>query len=211
MGELEMQDGAGTLRIAPSRYGGHWTVVDWVNLDFSIENDWQTGITIFEDRINYRFIKEIEKIKGMPFSGFSVMALDCLLIETLKQFRQGVEETPSRKSGKYFREFFSRDTSFKDHFSQIMADRFYRQIRCGVLHQAEVKKSSRIWRRDGEPLVRYSDGGEGLFIHRNKFHNKLRDVFENYVMKLRNNDPLDEELRENFKRKMNFICRLDYE
>ena len=127
------------LRIAPRRGGGHWTVQDYWSIDFSTEEGWQLAINIFEDRIRGRFLDIIEQIEDHPYSGFAVMALDCLLIETLQQFREGVAETKGR-SKRYFVSFL-RNTRFKEHFkTEKMAEDFYDWIRCGILHQASPGK-----------------------------------------------------------------------
>ncbi|HEC36343.1 MAG TPA: hypothetical protein ENI39_07400 [Anaerolineae bacterium] len=198
------------LRIAPSRYGGHWTIEDWKGLDFSTEEGWQRGVDIFEDRISGRFLGIVEAIQGYEFSGFAVMALDCLLIETLQQFYEGKAETPRGQSGKYFRRFLTR-TSFSEFFDTKKADVFYSSIRCGILHQAEIKGTSRILIRSGTPLVSWAQDRNGLVINRRLFHQQLECEFRHYVARLRQNDPPDEELRRRFKRKMDAICQIQPE
>lgn len=198
------------LRIAPRRDGRYWTVEDWKATDFSNEEGWQKAIDIFEDRIRGRFLGVVEKIQCHTFSGFAIMALDCLLIETLQQFYEGVEKTPARQSGDYFRRFLTQ-TSFREFFDEDKAKMFYRQIRNGILHQAEAKGSSRIWIRKGTLLVEYADDGNGLLINRNKFHEQLVHEFENYVSRLRQNSPVNHELRHKFKHKMNAICKVTKE
>jgi len=197
------------LRIAPSRYGGHWTVEHWKALDFSTEEGWQRAIDIFEDRIRGRFLGMVEAIQDYEFSGFAVMALDCLLIETLQQFYEGRAETLGQ-SGKYFRRFLTR-TSFGAFFDTKKAALFYRSIRCGILHQAEIKGSSRILIRPGIPLVTWAEDGNGLVINRLLFHEQLECEFSHYVAHLRQNDPPDEELRRSFKCKMDVICKVQPE
>src|ERR1700730_16968447 len=44
----------------------------------------------------------------MRFSGFAVIATDCLLIETIQQFYEGKAETPRGKSEQYFRKFLTQ-------------------------------------------------------------------------------------------------------
>ena len=193
------------LRVAASRHGGFWTSDDWKALDFSIEEDWQTGIDIFEDRIRSRFLDIVEGFQSMQFSGFAVIAIDCLLIETLQQFYEGKVGTPRGKVEQYFVTFL-RQTSFGEFFDDDMAKKFYLQIRNGVLHQAEVKASSRVWIRKGQPLVRYAADGNGLLIHRQKFHKQLVHEFRGYVRRLRVTSPPDSDLREKFKTKMAAIC-----
>lgn len=176
-------------------------------LDFAVEDDWQTAIDIFEDRIRYRYLDAVEAVQSMLFSGFAVMALDCLLIETLQQFRQGVAETPWGKSKEYFDDFLT-ETGFAQCFDTDMAEEFYRSIRCGILHQAEVKGSSKIWIRKGSPLVRWAEDQAGLVINRRLFHRQLERVFDEYVGDLRKSRQPHTELRERFKRKMDFVCRV---
>jgi len=66
-----------------------------------------------------------------------VMALDCLLIETLEQTRKGVAKTPRRQVEQYFVDFFTQ-TAFQSSFDENKTRRFYKYIRCGILHQAEI-------------------------------------------------------------------------
>jgi hypothetical protein len=183
-----------------------WTIKEWKEIDFLQEPGWQKAIEIFEDRIRGRFLDVIDIFECRNGAGFAVLALDCLLIETLQQFREGKAETPRGKSGEYFRLFLT-ETSFKDHFDNNLADLFYDQIRCGILHQAEVKKSSRVQTRAEIPLI-VKDGNGGITINRRKFHEKLALVFQEYINALRKSDPPDQSLRENFCIKMNAICRM---
>ena len=130
-----------------------------------------------------------------------MFALDCLLIESLQQFKTGVEETPFRKCGEYFEAFLTAP-EFDKHFDKDTALKFYNQFRCGILHQAEIKKSSRVLRYG--PLVRPTQDGEGLIINRKRFHAELRRAFAAYLRALRQGD---QTLRENARKKMHFICR----
>lgn len=188
------------MKISP-----HYTVEDWSALDFSRELDWLKAINIFEDRIKGRFFKFIDKIKKFEFAGFAVMALDCLLIETLQQFYEGKAQTPERESKKYFKNFLTRG-AFKDYFTEDMAEKFFEQVRCGILHQAEVKENSKIRIIKCTPLVSFTCDKKGLIINRMLFHEQLVKEFEEYVSHLKN--PKKRKLRDNFKKKMNYICRI---
>jgi hypothetical protein len=190
--------------IAPKRGGGTWTVADYKALDFSREEDWQTAIQMFEDRIRGRFLDIVEKIKSYHYAGFAIMALDCLLIETLEQFRQGVARTPHNQSGQYFVNFLTQ-TAFSEYFNREIGDLFYRHIRNGLLHQAEITGSSRI-RKDEPEMVKVAEDGKGLIINRDLFHERLVEVFEDYLRRLR--DGKDQTLRENFRKKMDAICQI---
>lgn len=179
-----------------------YRVRDWLALDLSKESDWEGAVSIIEDRFHGRFFKMVESLDSDDFSGFAILALDCLLIESLQQFRRGVDTTPYKKSGEYFREFLTSG-AFSQHFSEDLAKKFYDQFRCGILHQAELKKSSKVHRVG--PLVRFSPDGEGLIINRKAFHAQLKKTFGEYLHALRTGaDPM---LRKNAETKMRFICR----
>lgn len=75
--------------------------------------------------------------------GFAMMAIGCLMIEALESFYQGWSDT-RRMSYKPFALFFGRNKEF-DVF-QPLAEDFYRNVRCGILHQAETKNGWRIKR-----------------------------------------------------------------
>ena len=184
-----------------------YTDDDWRKLSFSTEDEWQKAIDIFKDRVHGRFLEPISRIEEYIYAGFAVLALDCLLIETLQQFRKGVR-TSSGQSETFFVRFLT-ETSFGSYFTKKMAEMFYKQIRCGILHQAEVEENSRVLISKDTPLIKYTDDGKGLVINRRLFHQQLVQEFEDYVARLR--EPSNQELREGFRKKMNYICRVSGE
>src|ERR1700733_7977249 len=99
------------------------------NLDFTSEADWQRAITIFEDRLETRYLEHIRALLPRKTSGFVVLTLDCALIETLQQFRLGVRKTPDKEGKKYFVVFLTT-TLFSQHFDEESAGLFYKTIRC---------------------------------------------------------------------------------
>lgn len=180
-----------------------YKVKDYKALKFDSEDDWLKAVDILKDRIEHRFLEPAGEIMELPWSGFAIMALDCLLIETLQQFRKGVCETERGKGREYFTEFLT-ETSFGEYFNQDMAEKFYRHVRNGILHQAETKENTKI-RAFGE-LVCPTKDLNGLIVNRNKFHKRLVKEFHKYLDDLRKGE--DDLLRENFRRKMDYICRM---
>lgn len=174
---------------------------DWIRLDLRSESSWKGGIRILDDRIKGRFLRMVERIQGEDFSGFSVLALDCLLIETLQQFKEGTKKTPRGKGKEYFEKFLTQ-TSFGRYFNTATAGLYYEHFRCGILHQAEIKKGSKVWKIG--PLVNETHGG--ITVNYKKFHKELRKVFATYLADLRRG--ATPTLRENFKNKMDSICQV---
>jgi len=182
-----------------------YRVNDWVNARDT--DDWDTMVKIFIDRIESRYLKPVRLIakdnKLGEFSGFSILAIDCLIIETLNQFYNGQDETtgPHRQA---FWNFFKQSDYFKNHFSQEKAFTFYSHYRCGILHQAQTKSKS-VVRIDQKEMIQTvtPEVSDGLIVDRAKFHKALEDEVSSYIQKLKDGHA---DLRANFIIKMNFIC-----
>ena len=192
-----MVSSAETMRISPN-----FTATHWKDLDLAQEDCWQQAVDILVDRIQGRFIGFIDELVTHTYSGFVVLGLDALLVETLQQFRDGTAETPPKQGERKFIEFLT--TTFLEGFDERAAMQFYRDVRCGILHQAEVKGMNLI-RRDGERVVQRSANG-ALTLNPVLFHGRLKQVFAEYCAELRNPNSIG--ARAAFRRKMNFICNV---
>lgn len=189
---------------------------EWIKLELNITKNkgWKKATDIFQDRINGRFINPIEALlnheddKVWEFSGFAIIGLDCLLIETLNQFYKGLDETTG-KHWKAFWNIFKNSPHFKKDFDIARKARiFHSHFRCGILHQAQTKKKSKI-RIDIPDMIQLYDENnieEGLIVNRNLFHTALINEIIDYIKRLRNPKTKDDYvLREKFIDKMNFI------
>lgn len=187
----------------------NYKVSDWVKSLKS--SNWENMLSIFQDRLDGRFLKAIDLIQSDEtdigkFSGFSIMALDCLIIETLQQFYVGIDETPTRKHRESFQKFFQRSSNLKDFGTPPMDEIFYSHFRCGLLHQAQTKKKSKIKRNLGVLYKIEGSINDGLIIDRDIFHSYLLSDIQNYIEALRSGT--DDALRNNFIKKMNSICQV---
>ena len=182
---------------------------------------WSCAVEVFERRINERFFSCLESLvhcdpkldvltweadpaacSNLPdddeqlvmVPGFAIMALCCLLIETLQSFR----ERGDRKIEK----FLGRP-SFKGEFEDNeVAKRFVNGVRNGILHDAETR--GWVIRRQ-HPSGRIVEQVDGRFIlYRAEFYRALKAEFDQYLSDLR--DPENERLRERFVKKMNAIA-----
>lgn len=179
------------------------------------DSDWESMVSIFRDRMDSRFLKPIRLIANDchlgEFSGFSILALDCLIVETLNQFYSGLDETEGKHEMAFWK-FFKNSDYFKGHFSRKKAFTFYRHFRCGILHQAQTKKKSLV--RVGQDTMVQSvekDISQGLVVDRALFHNALEGEISSYMAKLREGGDENRELRANFITKMNIICNVPNE
>jgi len=198
----------------------------------SNREDWEKAINIFKDRINGRFLKYLEIIINQDtslseFCGFIVIAIDCLVIETLSQFFTGQKQTKGDHTDAFWRVFVNSD-SFKNEINYDQTKVFYDHFRCGLLHQAQTKKLSRI--KISRPrMIEQVDSinvNGGLIVDREKFHTSLISTFEQYCnrlispsltvnpkehhtrVKIQNSLIItDVDLRKNFIKKMEYIAR----
>lgn len=151
----------------------------------------------FVERLTERFITPIESIPASSKHGFAVMALSCLLVETLESFWLGREKTPKYQGAPTFRQFFTRIACFHELIPQ--AEQFYEHIRCGILHQGETTGKWTVVRNG--PLF----DPAGPTINATKFHRGLKQEIKDYAALL-SAEPWDGERWENFRAKMKFIC-----
>ena len=193
------------MSISPKYRVKHWTTA-------RNSNDWTLSTNIFYDRIESRYLKPVRYIASDKeigeFSGFSILAIDCLIIETLNQFYKGSDET----EGAHWKAFwyvFKNSPHFKPSFSGKKAKTFYEHFRCGILHQAQTKASSlvRINRPKMVEEVNPKEISDGLIVDREKFHEALENEIDDYKQKLISGAPEHKKLRDNFIKKMNFICK----
>jgi hypothetical protein len=208
---------------------------DWKNLVARLDHDeadWAEAIGVFERRMKERFFTSIDalvkadtkpdpkRLHSRPeephcIPGFSIMALCCLLVETLQGFRERTATTgpsgpctypsgpcvkPSPDTTGQFIKFLRRP-AFRGAFAEDkIAKSFVRGIRNGILHEAETRKWL-IWREAPTTMVQPLE--DGYVLNRTMFYEAVKQEFESYLNDLR--DPTNAKLRETFKGKMSDI------
>jgi hypothetical protein len=194
------------MQIAPGVDAEKWREL---RLDDPGSPDWGTAVEILAARIYERYFAPVDFLilsesAKSPLErrfGFTVLAIDCLLVETLGAFIQGLEDTEG-VSKKTFCYFLRTRNQFANEFTtDDLAEKFYKQFRCGILHQAESGGQSKLW--SVGPLVNID--GDAIIVNRNKFHDCLKLEFDYYLAELR--EPKNLGLRANFRKKMDFVCR----
>lgn len=99
----------------------------------------------FHSRYIKPFIYDNDEFKVNHLNGFSIMANYCLTIEAFESFRRGWLNSKN-KSPLAFEYFFSTESNFSD-FKNI-SDEFYKNVRCGILHQGETTDGWKISRKN---------------------------------------------------------------
>ena len=192
------------------------------------ENAWREAIGVFERRMRERFLSSIDTRpdllpsdsanSGHCIPGFAIIALCCLLIETLQGFREAAAvaanpagpcsfppgpciKPPSGTNQQFIA--FLRRPAFGGVFNDDVARRFVSGIRNGMLHEAETRKWV-IWREEPASEIAAKDE-DGYALNRSLFYQAVKEEFERYLREL--HDPANKELRQRFKGKMDDLCR----
>lgn len=171
-------------------------------------NDTVELCRFLHERYEDRFLAPIELLRLAPDTrvgyGFAVMALCCLLVETIESYRKGwpsshgpdlnalaqrpenqaataecklVPPFPGVDSKTAFSDFFN-EPNHRPFFTGVNGSDFYTEIRCGLLHQAQTKGGWRITRSGA-----FWDTNNKT-INRDEFAVRTAECFENYLREL---------------------------
>ena len=168
----------------------------------------------FYGRIYSRYLNPISKLQ--PYDeycgyGFTIMAINCSLIEFLESTYKGkkyryckdkeLTDHEYNKSKDCFLDFLLSKQPFKECFKdRKIAEIFYSDIRCGLLHEATTKNGWRIWAD--------SDSGNEIIDKKNQivFRNDFSAAIKKYMAIYRDELITNTELQANFIRKFDWIC-----
>lgn len=144
---------------------GYRTVKDWQVLKKQLDEGgdpelWQKAFQdFFMERLKTRYfepIEAIDQIRSHAGKGFAIMTIFCSLLEFLESTIQGRKYVRKRKedcgkdeysdSGEMFQDFLQHRPPFTTQFGQNpkLAEQFYKNVRCGLLHEARTKHEWKI-------------------------------------------------------------------
>jgi hypothetical protein len=184
-------------------------------------SDLASIVDAFHVRIADWYLQPARHLAANLHFSFSVMALNCLLIDALSQFVYG----EARSSGSVFKKFVrsrlpaaysttlqtpirhlteNRERSLVD-----IADVLYHGFRCGILHQAHNPPYGLVIPHAEEAvhvapagLVRYADSSDcpAVVVDPLALLEALDKAFAAYLAELKSQDPANDPLRANFKK-----------
>lgn len=206
-----------------------YTSKDYYDLRLSIESNeakWNKALEILSDRFNERYFSTIHYLSSdfegkskdkIEQHGFAIMAINCLLIDTFYQFEYGLETsgehnpiTKDKGVGRHYTDFLRNSIPCFDGAppsgNRDLAELFYEEIRCGILHSAQTKGCS-LLTCDGDAPISYCErnGDVGIKVNVGLFSDVLERYFNNdYVRRIKDENAIN---RENFIKKMKFVCQ----
>jgi hypothetical protein len=215
-------------------------------LDNGDQASWKLAIGVFERRIRERFLSCIDalidadtkldvaghsgKTPGLPalpddqgkpvvVPGFAIMALCCLLAETLQSFREKPNKAarsvgpceypngqcirPGPNMTDQFKKFLKRPAFCHAFDDDKLSTAFIRGVRNGILHEAETRDWV-IWRNEPSGCI-VGSRGKGYAVNRGEFYRALKCEFNTYLKELDDTD--NTQLRKRFVKKMNDIAK----
>jgi len=213
-----------------------WTEIrEKLNQNYEYDDTWEQAIKLFQERLKDKYFKPIQLIIGVKRNkgeGFSIVTLQCALIEMFSAFRQGkihiqknaknMQNYEYKESTKIFTSLLLEAPIFKDVFWQQQgkknreintpynASDFYKYVRCGLMHEARTKENWCITSapkgidEKTEKCFIKTESGQNK-IYRTVLHYKLLEYLDNYSDELRQDTPDGKKLRKHFARKLDHL------
>jgi hypothetical protein len=125
-------------------------------------------------RFRERYIEPLTSDRPHKMHGFTIMAVCCLMVESLESFRQGWEDTKG-KGKRAFDSFFKHHNQFAELRGQ--SGQFWKHVRCGILHQAETTGGWRITRKKDAPLLNTT---KPYTVNAARFLHRLQKVLDSF-------------------------------
>lgn len=172
-------------------------VEDWMN------NDNKENLSNFiYHRLHSRYLKPFQysscEYKEHFKNGFSMLANYCLLIEAIQSFKKGLKDS-SKITGWLFEDFFIQEKELFPSLENSGQD-FYKNVRCGILHQGETLHGWKVTRNETTSLFDTST----QTINATKFGEQMEIVLKNYKQELETSD-INSLTWKYCKKKLNYI------
>lgn len=207
------------MRIADNK-----TDRDWADLKSQLQTAatpqlWNVAYEEFyRVRINTRYLAPIASIQRHELKkgeGFAIVAVFCTLVEFLESCERGINfrfltrgaallanEYSQAQAGDLFKAFLQDRTPFNTLVPRHLVDGFYRDVRCGLVHEARTKGGWKISsQKSSGQLVSESPGTLTLF--RTAIVPSLEEYFDDYRVRL----GAKAETQNAFIRKFDHLCQ----
>jgi hypothetical protein len=201
-----------------------------LNSNYAYNDDWNEAISLFETRINERYIRIIKELIGLQYfegEGFPIVTIQCSLIETFAAFRKGLIHNPRYNEGtdpsyqyfdsrKLFVDFLFDCKYFDNHFYSVNGDgkkeknkpynaeKFYASVRSSLVHETRTKNQWKIRvKKSCDDGVFIEKIGNDFILYRTVFQRQIENYFIDYLAELR--EPTNDNLRRLFARKLDHL------
>jgi len=170
-------------------------------------------------RIDTRYLRPIASIQEHDThlgEGFAIAALFCSLIEFLESCERGhnfhyisgkvatlqPNEYDQYRASSYFKDFLKVRKPFDTLIPSALVDSFYREVRCGLLHEAQTKGGWFISTAASRGAL-ISQQGTKITLFRNGLVPALETYFVDYRARLLTS----QSTQQAFIRKFDHLCK----
>ena len=205
--------------IGDIQIAGSLTTDDWKKFRASVTlgdaGIWNQAFDdYFNGRLIPRYLKPIEVLQKngrLRGEGFSIVAIQCSLIEFLESTVQGksyryrsrgappLEPYEYSNSSGIFVSFLVNRVPFNRDFDKVSALDFYIAVRCGLLHEARTKNG---WTISAKQMGKHTIDAAKKIVYRDTFQKGLLEFINWYKSELSSNTGLQEA----FIRKFDSLC-----
>ncbi len=206
----------------PEFVSGSKTPADWkkAKARLSSESTEEDGLQAFEDffrdRLELRYLGPIKTLQvngTLTGEGFAIATIQCALVEFIEACIQGRSYRyvrPPAKLGQFeysssrelFKTFLTTRQPFASEFDAVLADDFYENVRCALLHEARTKKGWRIWAFNTFGAQDQIVDKNSKIFYRDNFQIGLETLIADYRAELITNDGY----KQAFIRKFDDLC-----
>jgi hypothetical protein len=179
-----------------------YTENQW-NAAFDGREDWARAINIVEDRIKGRWLDAADRLIDEPHAGFAILALDCIVLESLWGFMNG-RAVPRRGEQRVYRGVLM---SPGFGWTEAQSDSFRELVRNGIIHDAETRSRWLVERTVPRNIVPQLNKQGDYVLNRTRFHGALKAEFEEWIIRLRAGDVA---LRDRMRQRMDQIIAKHY-
>lgn len=207
-----------------------------LNHEYFYDENWEKAINLFEKRLMLKFFNPIQEIINKEIikgEGFTILTVQCALIEMFASFKNGKifnhqkdSNSPKyeyKESKKMFVNLLRTAAIFKDNFwelnnkNKVVIDKpynpndFYKNVRCALMHEARTKENWHVnaTKKTIKSELKFIETEDGkIKIFRSILHYKLLDYLNEYCNDLRMNSIDSKLLRKYFARKLDSLYEI---
>lgn len=169
---------------------------------------------VLRGRLNRLYFDPIHRLTRAPGErgqgeGFSILTIQCSVLEFLAALRNGWSFKHGHKvqgqdnfygnSKLLFTSFLLSEEPFASSFTTAeVANQFYTDVRCGLVHEGQTKNAWRIWRGQmSDPLIDFVRKA----VYRDVMQRQIETYLDRYCTELAQSVPLQQA----FARKFNYL------
>lgn len=209
-----------------------------LNNSYEFNDTWESVIELFRNRIYDFYFNPIRRIKDpnkLRGEGFTILTIQCALIEMLAAFRYGkihnyqkgnrgvpIYDYEYKGADECFIRFLQSEEIFENHFYRVVpglpnqvnqpfsANDFYNKVRCGLMHEARTKgewliNARLFYEKDKTIFITANIENNTISVDRTILNKLLEKYFKSYLIELSESNNNANQLRRLFGRKLDHL------